>query len=123
MRGSLRAALVVVCFGACGCGDAGTTVTGRVKDRQGRDIEGAEVILQFGADNENPSVSKTQTDEKGFFRVRVGHSSGYPNLILRVSKPGFRTHERSVRRDKDFKELKRDIVLEPDEAAGGNSGK
>jgi hypothetical protein len=100
--------LPLILFGCIPYGDGHTSVHGKVVDKDGKPVRGAEVTLTLKSGGTPQSHSMT-TEEDGGYGVGITH---YPStkmhFTLAVSKEGFAMHEEELTGTASYE---KDIVL------------
>lgn len=95
--------IVLLSLLAC---DGFTHIQGKVTDTNGKPIEGAHVEMKTSGHHE-----ETKTDSHGSFSVGFTHPPFNVDLVLTVSKDGYKTFEKSFKA-RDAKEFPSTIVME-----------
>ena len=101
--------IVLVSLFAC---DGFTHIRGKVTDTNGRPIEGAQVEMKTGG-----ARSQVKTDSHGSFSVSFTHAPFNVDLVLTVSKDGYKTFEKPFK-SRAAKEFPSTIVMEPAQPVG-----
>ena len=92
--------------------DGFTHIQGKVTDTSGKPIEGAQVEMKTGG-----ARSQVKTDSQGSFNVSFTHAPFNVDLVLTVSKDGYKTFEKPFK-SRDAKEFPATIVMEAAQPVG-----
>ena len=103
--------ILIVLLSLLAC-DGFTHIQGKVTDTNGKPIEGAHVEMKTGGRHE-----EVKTDTQGSFSVGFTHPPFNVDLVLTVSKDGYKTFEKSFRA-RDAKDFPSTIVMEAAQSAG-----
>jgi len=95
--------IVLLSLLAC---DGFTHIQGKVTDTNGKPIEGANVGMKTSGHHE-----ETKTDSHGSFSVGFTHAPFNVDLVLTVTKDGYKTFEKYFKA-RDAKEFPSIIVME-----------
>jgi len=95
--------IVLLFLFAC---DGFTHIQSKVSDTNGKPIEGAHVEMKTSGHHE-----EVKTDNQGSFSVGFTHPPFNVDLVLTVSKDGYKTFEKSFKA-RDAKEFPSTIVME-----------
>ena len=101
--------IVLLSLFAC---DGFTHIQGRVTDTNGKPIEGAHVEMKTSGRRE-----EVKTDSHGSFSVGFTHAPFNVDLVLTVSKDGYKTYEKSFKA-RDAKDFPSTIVMEAAQSVG-----
>ena len=104
--------MVLLALFAC---DGFTHIQSKVTDTNGKAIEGARVEMKTSGRHE-----EVKTDSQGSFSVGFTHSPFNVDLILTVSKDGYKTFEKSFTA-RDAKEFPSTLVMEAAQQPVGQS--
>jgi len=113
MRTAKRALSLLLLLSVAGC-DGFTHISGKVTDTNGKPIQGAEVRMKTISGGRD---DKVKTDTEGSFTVGFSHAPWNVDLLLTVSKDGYKTFEKQFK-SADAKQIPATIALEAAPSVG-----